>query len=152
MRLMRLTRMARCRCSPPIHHRTLSLTDPIPTPTPTPTPNPDPNPIAKPNPDLLQAWAYGQTLSTAAGTHQGLTPNPQPRTPKPAPYPHPNPPPASPNPNPTPNPTPNRLQELVRVIGHSLASLVYIGLLLVLFMFIFAILGMQVRMLGLGPG
>ena len=36
-----------------------------------------------------------------------------------------------------------RLQELVKVIGHSLASLVYIGLLLILFMFIFAILGMQ---------
>ena len=36
-----------------------------------------------------------------------------------------------------------RLQGLVKVIGHSLASLVYIGLLLILFMFIFAILGMQ---------
>ena len=36
-----------------------------------------------------------------------------------------------------------RLQEIVKIIGHSLASLVYIGLLLLLFMFIFAILGMQ---------
>lgn len=36
-----------------------------------------------------------------------------------------------------------RLQEIVKIIGRSLASLVYISLLLLLFMFMFAILGMQ---------